>query len=152
MIRFITRRRALALLAVALVAIAVPLGAYAYFSQSGTGAGSATVGASSGIELSSAAGDVGGSLFPAGADVPVTVHIHNPGSGAQYVGTVSGAVKDNGGCLGSWFVVDSKTVNATIAKGANTTATTAVRMLDSTTNQDVCQGKTLSIDWSSTAS
>lgn len=150
--KHITRRRAIALLAVALVAVAAPLGAYAYFAATGTGSGSATVGSSSGVELDSAAGDVGGTLFPGGADVPVTVHIKNPGSGSQYVGTVSGSVQDNGGCLGSWFVVDSATVNSTLAKGASTTAATKLRMLDSTTNQNVCQGKTLTIDWSSTAS
>lgn len=152
MARHFTRRRTLVLLAVAIAAIAAPLGAYAYFSATGTGSGSATVGSSSTIELSSAAGDVTGTLYPGGADVPVVVHIKNPGSGAQYVGTVSGTVEDSGQCLGSWFVVDSKAVDADLAKGASTTASTVMRMIDANANQDACQGKTLTIDWTSTAS
>ena len=142
---FRSRRRALALLAVAIVAIAAPLGAYAYFAAAGTGSGSATVGSSTGIELSSAAGDVTGTLFPGGADVPVTVHVKNAGSGAQYVGTVSGSVEDDGLCLGSWFAIDSVDVKSDLPKGASTTASTKLRMLDSGTNQNACQGKTLKI-------
>lgn len=151
MSKFRAPRRIFILLAVAAAAIIVPMAAYAFFTASGTGTGSASVGSSSGIELSNTAGDVTGTLYPGGSDASVTVHVKNPGSGAQYVGTVSGSVKDNGACLGKWFVVDSVDVDSDLAKGASTTASTKVRMLDSNTNQNICQGKDLTIDWTSTA-
>ena len=151
MLKHLTPRRILILVAVAAVAIAVPVGAYAYFSTTGTGSGSAVVGSATGIQLSSSAGDVTGILYPGGSDASVVVHVHNAGNGAQYVGDITGAVADNGLCLGSWFVVDKVTVGQDLAKGADTTATAKLRMTDSTTNQNVCQGKDMTINWSSSA-
>jgi hypothetical protein len=130
----------------ATVAAMASVGAYAYFTATGSGTGTATVGSASNIQLSS---PVVGNLYPAGADVPVTVTITNPGSGAQFVNVVSGVVADNAGCLGAWFQVDDINYADTIAAGGSDTAGTNVRMLDSGTNQDVCQGKTMTINWSS---
>jgi hypothetical protein len=145
--KFLKSKKSIALLAVLIVAVAVTVGAFAYFSSTGTGSGTATVGSSSGIELSS---DPVGALYPGGADVPVTVDIHNPGGGAEYVGTISGTVEDNGGCLGSWFEVDPIDYNAELAPDASDSADTNVRMLDENLSQDDCQGLTdLTIDWSS---
>lgn len=138
------RKRVLVLGIVASLAIAGA--AFAYFTNSGSGTGSATVGTSDAITLAS---DSVGPLYPGGADAPVTVDITNPGSGAQYVGTVSGSVADNGGCLGSWFEVDAAPYAASLAAGASDSAETLVRMIDSGTNQDVCKGKTMTINWSS---
>ncbi len=143
--KHLTKKR-LILVAIAGVAAAAGTGAFAYFTASGTGTGTATVGSASSITLSS--GAVSG-LYPGGADVPVSVTITNPGGGAQYVGTVSGSIADNGGCQGAWFQVDSVTYNGTIAAGGTGTASTKVRMLDSGTNQNVCQGKSMTITWSS---
>ena len=131
---------------IAAVAALASVGAYAYFTASGSGAGTATVGESSGILLSS---PLVGDLYPDGADVPVTVTIENPGSGAQYVDTVSGVVEDNGACLGAWFEVDDILYQDTLAAGASDTADTVIRMVDSGTNQDACQGETVDITWSS---
>jgi hypothetical protein len=140
--------RAWALLAVAAIAgVTAAVGAYAYFTNSGSGSGTATVGTSSGITLSGSPAQL---LYPGGADRSVTVTITNPGSGAQYVGTVSGTVADNGGCDGDWFEVDPVLVGATLAPGASTTRSTVVRMLDSGTNQDACKNASMTITWSST--
>jgi hypothetical protein len=139
-------KRTWVLLAVAGVAVIAAVAGYAYFTASGSGTGTASVGSSSNIQLSSA---LVGTLYPGGADVPVTVNITNPGSGQQYVDDISGTVADNAGCLGAWFVVDTINYNTNLAPGAATTAGTNVRMLDSGTNQDVCQGKTMTINWSS---
>jgi hypothetical protein len=141
----LTKKKAAVLAAAAAVALTAGA-AFAYFTASGSGTGSATVGSASNITLSS---DAVSGLFPAGADVPVTVHVTNPGSGAQYVDTISGSVADSGGCLGAWFQVDSITYQDTLAAGASDTANTAIRMLDSGTNQNACQGLTLTINWSS---
>lgn len=141
-------KRAWTLVTIAAIAgVMAAVGAYAYFTNAGTGTGSATVGTSSGVTLS---GNAVGLLYPGGVDRPVTVTITNPGSGAQYVGTVSGAVADNGGCDGDWFEVDSVAYDATLGPGASDTVSTVVRMLDNGGNQDACKNLTLTINWSST--
>ncbi len=151
MLKHLTRRRIAVLVAIAAIAVAAPMAALAYFSTAGSGSGTAAVGTATGIQLSSTAGSVTGTLFPGGADATVTVRVQNLGSGAQYVGDVSGVVADNDTCLGSWFAVDTATVGRNLAKGAETTVSTKLRMLDSGTNQNVCVGKTMTINWSSTA-
>jgi hypothetical protein len=133
-------------LAVVVLAITLGTGAFAYFTSTGSGTGSATVGSSSTIQLSSPSV---GTLYPGGADVPVTVTMHNPGGGAEFVNQISGSVANNGGCLGTWFQVDSASYAATLAAGATDTVSTNVRMLDSGTDQGVCQGKSMTINWSS---
>ena len=143
--RFRTKKFA-ALVAVAVVAAVAAVSAFAYFTSAGQGSGTATVGSASNIALS---GSAVGDLYPGGADVPVTVDIHNAGSGSQHVGTISGAVATNGTCLGSWFQVDSVDYNADLAAGDSDSEATKVRMIDASENQDACQGKTLTINWSS---
>lgn len=135
-----------AISAVAVVALAGA--AFAYFTSSGTGTGNATVGSSGQIALSS---DAISGLFPGGADVNVTVHVSNAAnSGNEYVNVISGSVADNGSCLGSWFQVDPITYQHDVTHGASgPDATTSVRLLDSGGNQDPCQGKTMTINWSS---
>jgi hypothetical protein len=155
------KHKKLAVLVSAVAILALAGAAFAYFTNSGTGAGSASVGTSSVIELSSS---LVGTLYPAGPDVDVTVNIHNPGEGSQYVGTISGVVNDNTNstatladdCLGSWFVVDDVVYNDTLTADDSTaggtdedTAETVVRMIDSGTNQDNCKLDTMSITWSS---
>lgn len=120
--------------------------AFAYFSSTGTGAGTASVGSSSGIQLSSV---LVGPLYPGATATPVTVNIHNPGTGAEYVGTISGTVTTQASCLGSWFTVAPVIFNTDVAGGASTSTSTTVALNDSGTNQDACQGLTMAIVWSS---
>jgi len=142
-----TTRKKLAAIAGGLAVLAFAGAAFAYFTNSGSGDGTASVGESSEIALSS---PLVGDLYPDGADVPVTVTISNAaGSGAQYVDTVSGVVEDSGTCLGTWFEVDDIVYQDTLAAGASDTAGSNVRMIDSASNQDACQGLTLDITWSS---
>ena len=79
------KKRTFVLLGVMVVAVAAAIGAYAYFTATGSGTGSATVGSASNITL---AGTVTGTLYPAGAAASVSVLVHNPGSGSQYVTNV----------------------------------------------------------------
>lgn len=144
--RFLMTKKGVAFLGMLIVAAVAAFSGYAYFTANGAGSGSASVGTSSTVQLS---GSPAATLYPGGADAPVTVSITNPGSGKQYVDTVSGTVADNGGCLGSWFQVDSVAYKKSLAAGASDTASTAVRMLDSGTNQDVCKSKTMTINWTS---
>jgi hypothetical protein len=129
---------------VAALAALASVGAYAYFTAAGSGTGQVSVGTSSAIVITS---DINGDLYPAGPDVEVDVHINNQGSGNQFVNDVSGTVADNGLCLGSWFVVDTIDYNTNVLAGATNDTSTNVRMLDSGTNQDACQGDTLTINW-----
>ena len=140
-----TKRRLIAV-AVVVLAIGLGTGAFAYFTAGGSGTGSATVGSASTIQLSS---DPVTGLYPGAAAVPITVHVHNPGNGSQYVGTITGTVADNGGCLGSWFTVASVTYNHDVAPGDGPDATSSISMTDANANQDACQGATLTINWSS---
>jgi hypothetical protein len=144
--KFLMSKKGVALLATLVVAAVAAFGAYAYFTAAGSGSGTASVGSASGIQLS---GSPAATLYPGGADAPVTVSIHNPGSGNQYVGTITGTVATNGGCLGTWFVVDPVTYNAEVNAGATGTAGTNVRMTDANASQNACQGQTLTINWSS---
>jgi hypothetical protein len=140
-------------IAVLIAVLAIGGVAFAYFTSTGTGSGSASVGSATTVALS---GSPVGSLYPGGADLPVTITIHNPGTGSQHVGAISGVVTTQGTCLGSWFVVDSLTTyDHTFTKngtaGDTGTTSTNVRMTDSGTNQDACQGLTMAIVWSSAA-
>lgn len=144
--KFVTKKRVI-VIAIAAMAIGLGTTAFAYFSSTGSGSGSATVGTSTAVVLSSPSV---GPLYPGGGDVPVTVSIQNPGSGNEYVNQITGAVVTSGSCLGTWFVVDPITYGAEVTHGATVTASTNVRMPDApTTNQDACQSKTLTINWTS---
>jgi hypothetical protein len=145
--QFLTSKKGIVLLATMVAAVAAAVGAYAYFTSAGSGSGNATVGASSNIVITNDTPVA--NLYPGGADVPVTLHLQNPGGGNEYVNDVSGTVADNAGCLGAWFQVDTKHFAAEINHGATATTTTNVRMLDAAANQDVCQNKTLTINWTS---
>ena len=145
MAKYVTKKRVI-VVAVAALAIGLGTSAFAYFTSTGSGSGTATVGSSSAVELTSLSV---GPVYPGGADVPVTVTIHNPGSGSEYVNQISGSVADNAGCLGSWFQVDTVSYAGTLTAGASDTKSTNVRMVDSTTNQNVCQGKSMTVNWSS---
>jgi hypothetical protein len=132
-----------AVLAIALSAV----GAFAYFTTGGSGSGNATVGSATAVVITSDANVT--DLYPGGVDENVDVHVENPGSGQQFVADVSGTVQDNGGCDGSWFEVDTINLNTNIAPGDTVDTATDVRMNDSGSNQDACQGKTLTISWTS---
>jgi hypothetical protein len=150
----VLRKRTWVLLGViAAVAAMASVGAYAYFTAAGSGSGQVDVGTSSAIVITS---DLNGDLYPAGPDVLVDVHVNNPGAGNQFVADISGSVAtdDNGtvgdtsdDCLGSWFEVDTINYNTNVLAGATNDTSTDVRMLDSGTNQDACQGDQLTINW-----
>jgi hypothetical protein len=131
---------------IAAVAALASVGAYAYFTANGSGSGQVDVGSASAIVITS---DLNGDLYPDGPDVPVDVHVNNPGSGNQFVNDVSGVVADSGGCDGDWFQVDTIDLNANIDAGDTVDTSTDVRMLDNGASQDACQGLTLTINWSS---
>jgi len=132
------------LLATTALAIGLAASAYAYYGSAGAGTGDATVGTGSDIVLSS---DPATDLYPGGADVPVTVHVTNPGGGNELVGRITATVADNGACHGSWFEVDPIDFNTVVGSGDTVDTETNIRMLDSGTLQDVCRNRTMTINW-----
>ena len=143
---FFKRKKGIAALAVVAVVAIGAMSAFAYFTSSGSGAGSATVGTASAVALSSPSV---GPLYPGSGTVPVTVTISNPGTGSQFVGTVSGTVTTQGGCLSSWFTVAPINYSQQVAGGASPTAATTVQMNNVAASQDACQGLTMAIAWTS---
>lgn len=83
MTRRFGKKRSIALGALFLLLLTA--GAVAYFTASGAGSGSATVGTASAITLT---GTTSGSLYP-GTNVPVTLKASNPGTGTEYVTSVT---------------------------------------------------------------
>jgi hypothetical protein len=145
---FFGRRKGIALLAAGAVAVVAAIAGYAFFTASGSGTGTITVGTASSVELTS---DPVGGVVPGGGSTPVTVHVHNPSTGTQHVGQVGGAVRTDGDCLGTWFTVTPSAAVGSLAGGATADTTVGVAMTETGAAQDACQGKPLTVDWSTGA-
>jgi hypothetical protein len=122
--------------------------AFAFFTANGSGTGSASVGSPSPITISASAPDA---LYPAGPAADVTITVTNPGSGSQHVGSVSLDSVDasNALCDTSAFTMDAVTVNQTIAPGDNTVVHGSLSMTDTGSDQNDCQGASLTLNLSS---
>ena len=122
--------------------------AFAYFTANGSGTGSASVGSASAITISATAP---AALYPAGPARDVTITVTNPGSGSQHVGTVSlGSVDaSNASCVTSAFTMPAVTVNTTLAAGASTVVHGSLSMADNGSNQNDCQGASLTLNLTS---
>jgi hypothetical protein len=134
--------------------------AFAFFTQSGVGTGDATVGTSSTITL---AGTITGTLYPAGSAASVSVLVTNPGSGSQYVDTVTLAsiTTDVGhascdlsvsGANAAFTMADiSVATNLTKSGtlGDNTTKTGSLQMNDTGVSQNACKNAPLTLHFTS---
>lgn len=141
-----TLKRKLIGLSVVFALLASAGAAYAYYSSTGSGTGSATAAVAEPIQLSSA--PVGG--FYPGAGINVSVHVYNPGPGVNRVYLIKGTVVTQGDCLGSWFGIPPSTTGADpVPPGGSFDTNVAVYMNDAGVNQDACQGKTMTINWTS---
>ncbi len=150
--RWTTKKRALVALGCA-CALAVTGAAIAYFTSSGSGTGTATVGSSSAVTLHAT---ISSSLYP-GSSSPVSFTVDNPSSGVQRVGTVSlasisvdGAHSSCSTTLGGGnpdFSMAAVPVNQVInpGNGQSVAATGTLTMNETGTNQDACQGATLTL-------
>ncbi len=143
--KYLTKKRVV-VLAVAALAVGLGTGAYAFFTASGTGNGSATVGTATGITLSAT---TTGAPTPGGATGDVDITVHNGGSGAQYVGSVTvGAITDtDANCDTSAFSVSPNPISVaqTLAPGADAHVHTTLSMADNNANQDDCKGDSLNL-------
>jgi hypothetical protein len=142
---FFRTRKGIALLAAGAIAVVAAVAGYAFFTASGSGTGTITVGTASSVQLSN---DPVAGIVPGGTPSSVTVHVHNPSAGTQYVGAITGAVRSDGDCLGSWFAITPSAAVGSIAPGGTVDTTVGVAMTETGTSQDPCQGKPLTVDWS----
>ena len=152
---WITRKRALALVAVGTLALTA--GAYAYFTSSGSGTATATVGSSSAVTIK---GTVSSNLYPGGSS-PVTFTIDNPSSGAQRVGTISlTSISVDAGHSTCSKVIGGGNPDFTMAavavnkvfpsgNGQSVTPSGTLTMNDTGVSQDACQGATLTLNLTS---
>jgi hypothetical protein len=132
--------------------------AFAYFTSSGSGPGSASVGTSNTVTISQT-GSVTG-LVPGGAAQPVAYSFTNTlGNGAQNFGlvsltdiSVSGGLDPTNCNLAladiqqntSASVIGTVNDGATFDSSSNTATQPSIQMLDTGTNQNACQGATVS--------
>jgi hypothetical protein len=150
--RFLRPRRDATLLVAAAIAVMAAVAGYAYFTASGSGSGAVAMGTAPAVALSS---DTVGPMFP-GQTKTVTVHVQNSSPGALHVGQIGGAIEtnDNGtpsdpsdDCDGSWFTV-APIAAQTVPASSTVDVATTLSMTDNGASQDGCQGKTLTVDWS----
>jgi hypothetical protein len=150
--RWITKKRALIALGCT-CALAVAGVAFAYFTSSGSGTGTATVGKSSTVTLHAT---ISSSLYP-GSSSPVSFTVDNPSSGVQRVGTVTLASisvdSEHTECKTTIsggnpdFTMAAVPVNQVVnpGNGQSVSATGTLTMNETGTNQDPCQGATLTL-------
>jgi hypothetical protein len=152
-----TKRRIVVVLC-AIVALAVAGSAYAYFTSTGTGTDqTAAVGSATNFNVTF--GTATGAMFPGSGTDTIPYTVTNAGSGSQQLhaisavvaADVSGNITSSGtavvGCLAVWFTatpptITAVTLNPSPAAGSTSTGNVTVAMVDSGTNQNVCQGKT----------
>jgi hypothetical protein len=144
-----SKKRRVLPVAIALVAVIAVSGvAYAWWSSSGNGTGSAGVGTSQALTVSQS-GSVTG-LVPNGVDHDVTVHVVNPATFSQSLNAVAISVHAAtlpSGCEAAWFTVTNPTITppVVITAGNFTDLVGQIRMTESGTNQDACQGATIDL-------
>jgi len=150
--RWITKKRAFIALGCT-CALAVAGVAFAYFTSSGSGTGTATAGSSSAVTLHAT---ISSSLYP-GSSSPVSFTVDNPSSGVQRVGTVTLASitvdASHSECKTTIsggnpdFTMAAVPVNQVVnpGNGQSVSATGTLTMNETGTNQDPCQGATLTL-------
>jgi hypothetical protein len=132
------------------LAVGLSLGAagaaFAYFSSTGAGTGSASTGSTTAVTITQTNTITG--LLPGGPSATINYSVHNPGAGAEHVGSVTvtvtsvttGAVGGDPVCTpASYSITQGAAINADVAPGGTATGTATIAMLDNGLNQDNCQ-------------
>jgi hypothetical protein len=178
--KFLTTRKKVAAVALSgAMAAGIAGVAFAYFTSSGSGTGSASTGSSTAFTIAQDSATPATGLYPSPAgSAPidnVAYTVTNPGSGNQYVNTVTVAVASDGsgnvlsagagnpsitGCLAAWYSITNatQTLHKNIAAGqsydetvaAQGTTPTTIQLVDSGGSQDNCKGASIELTFSST--
>jgi len=159
--RFFARKKGMVLVSALAAAAVAAVAAYAYFTTTGSGTGSAGVGTNTALTITQTGSITG--LTPAGPSSAVAYTITNAAAnGDQNLGkvTVSNIAVDSAhqtaGCQASWFAATAPT-SAVGTINAGTTYTSvagtepSVQMNESGTNQNACEGATLTLTLSGAA-
>jgi hypothetical protein len=142
------KRTVLVLGAVAVLAVAGI--AVAYWTTSGSGSGSGAVASSNGTIVLH--GTITNQLTPGGSS-PVAFTADNANSSSEQVGTVHAVVSIDethakAGCEASDFTIADTAESQVIAANSSAVALAhggTISMADTTSNQDACQGATISL-------
>ena len=143
------KKRTAGILAVVAV-LAIAGAAFAYWTTTGSGEGSGSVASSNGsITLH---GTIAKALTPGGSSA-VAFTADNAGSSSLNVGTIHAVVSvdkthEEAGCKASDFTIADTAENQVIAAKASGVALAkegSISMIDSSENQDACQGASLSL-------
>jgi hypothetical protein len=160
--KFITKRRAAALSFVAVLAITGA--AVAYFTSSGTGTGTASVTAGS-SNLTYVTTSIT-AMYPGDSSQPFTVTVsNNSTTQKEYVNGVSAYITtDQAGCTGSDFLLNGSAAPSDLAHavalgwtgkdlaangGSAVTAGDTIQFNDTSSNQDVCKGASVTLNYTS---
>lgn len=135
-------------LATTLLALA-GAGAATYAERGSPGTGGATVpvaGAGDVITIApSGVGPLSPQINPADT-TPVTLTVENSGASPVSLGTITGSVRTQAGCEGSWFTVAPVVAPGDVAPGAHTYVSSVI-LNDNDRNQTACTARKLTIDW-----
>jgi hypothetical protein len=153
MLRGISRKRALTLVAAVVVVGAMVGGAYAYWSATGSGSGNAHTGTGASVTVVQTVSPTG--LYPGGS-VALSGDFNNPNAGSVFIGSVTASVSTfstqadgtKPPCTQADFsITGTATVNAQIAagNGVGSWSGLSLAMTDAATNQDNCQNITVPI-------
>jgi predicted ribosomally synthesized peptide with SipW-like signal peptide len=154
--RFTLKKKIAAAAAVVVIVGAGAGGAFAYWSSSGSGSGSVATGSSSPVTIAQDAYGAGYpqvALAPGGPSQPINFTVHNPGSGHEYVASLTIKVdpawkvvgtNGNPNCDATDFAVTQPTdwVGQDIAPNASvhdTAGIAKVQLTNEADNQDACQ-------------
>jgi hypothetical protein len=142
------KRTVLVLGAVAVLAVAGV--AIAYWTTSGSGSGSGAVASSNGTVVLH--GAIANPLTP-GSSSPVTFTADNANGSSEQVGTIHAVVSideahASAGCEASDFTIADTAENQVIAAHSSAVSLAhggSISMADTASNQDACQGATISL-------
>jgi hypothetical protein len=129
--------------------------AFAYFTSTGSGTGAASVGSSTAVVITQT--NTLSAMYPNSAVQDIDLNVANSGGGNEYVGTVSISIAPASlpvGCLASWFTITNAAVNTNVTPGpthafAGATTGASIKLNDSLSSQDACQGASLVLNLSS---
>ncbi|MET0933707.1 MAG: hypothetical protein ABWX56_08335 [Mycetocola sp.] len=145
---------------IALVAVLTVTGAgaaFAYWTTTGTGNGTATTGTS--VAFTIASGQASGTLAPGSAGQTVPFTVTNPGTGPQYLTSVTVQIANADGstwvppvgCVGTNYsatISTAPTAGEIAAGGSVSNGVATVTLASTTENQDACKTATVPLYFS----
>lgn len=141
--RNLMRKRILVPVA-AIAALALAGIAIAYFTASGTGSGTATVGSDAGVAIENVT--ISRTLYPGGAsDVRFDVRNLSADTSVRVGSVVVDSIVTPAGCAAADFSFDPVAIGSIAANGS-VSATGSLELENTASNQDACQGASVTLN------